>query len=139
MSGAENKERFRRFLEEVINQKNIDALDAHLAEDFVEHEEMQPMPPTREGVRQMFASMLVSFPDLEVTIDDMASEGDKVWARSTWQGTHKGEFLGVAATGRSVSFSVIDIIRFSDGKAVEHWGVGDTFTLMTQIGAIPAG
>jgi steroid delta-isomerase-like uncharacterized protein len=136
MSGPENQERFRQFLEEVVNQKNIDAFDDHIAENFIEHEDTAPLPQNRDGVRQMFASILESFPDLKVTIDDMVSDDDKVWARCTWQGTHQGEFQGIAATNRPVSFSVIDIVRFSDGKAVEHWGVGDTFSLMTQLGAI---
>jgi steroid delta-isomerase-like uncharacterized protein len=136
MSGSENKERFRQFFEEVVNQKNIDAFDDHIAENFVEHEDTAPLAPNRDGVRQMFASLHESFPDLKVTIDDMASDDDKVWARCTWKGTHKGEFQGIAATGKPVSFSFIDVVRYSEGKAVEHWGVSDTFALMTQLGVI---
>ena len=136
MPESDNKERFRQFIDEIVNQKNLTAFDQHVSEDFVEHEEMSPLPPTRDGVRQMFAGILESFPDMTVTIHDMASEEDKVWARCTWQGTHKGEFQGIAATDEPVSFSVIDIVRFSGGKAVEHWGLSDTFALMTQLGAI---
>lgn len=136
MSGSDNKKRVRQFFEDVVNQKNIDAFDDHIAEDFIEHEDTAPLPPNRDGVRQMFGSLLESFPDLKVTVDDIASEDDKVWARSTWQGTHKGAFQGIAATGKPVSFSVIDIIRYSEGKAVEHWGLSDMFGLMMQIGAV---
>ena len=136
MSAADNKEQYRRFMEDVVNEKNIAELDEHMAAEFVEHEDISPLPPNRDGARQLFASMLEGLPDLSVTIDDMVSEADKVWARSTWRGTHKGEFQGIPATNKEVTFGVIDVVRFSDGKVVEHWGVTDTFSLMMQLGVI---
>ena len=79
-----------------------------------------------------------AFPDFKVTIDDMIAEGDKVVVRGTWSGTHKGEFMGIPATGKSVSFGVIDTVRIAGGKMVEHWGLMDNFRLMQQLGVIPA-
>ena len=112
--------------------------DEFLAPDFVEHEELPPgMPSGREGVKQMTAMMRSAFPDFKATIDDMVAEGDKVVLRMTWKGTHKGEFMGVRPTGKSVSFGVIDIIRIAGGKFVEHWGQMDSMGMMQQLGAMP--
>jgi steroid delta-isomerase-like uncharacterized protein len=136
MSATDNKEQFRRFMEEVVNQKNVAAIDEYMSNDFVEHEDISPFPSTREGVQQFFAAMLEGLPDLTVTIDDIAAEGDKVWARWTGRGTHKGELMGIPATDKEVSFGAIDILGYAEGKAVEHWGLTDTFGLMTQLGVI---
>jgi predicted ester cyclase len=79
-----------------------------------------------------------AFPDFKATIDDIVAESDKVVIRMTWSGTHKGEFMGIPATGKRVSFGVIDIMRIAGGKLVEHWGQTDTMGMMQQLGAIPA-
>ena len=68
----------------------------------------------------------------------MIAEGDRVVVRQTWTGTQRGEFMGMPATGKSVSWGVIDIVRLADGKAAEHWGQMDAMGLMMQLGAIPA-
>lgn len=97
---------------------------------------MPGFPPGREGVKAFFSAMRGAFPDMQVTIEDMVAEGDRVAVRGTWRGTHEAGFLDVPATGRLVVFSGIDIIRFEAGLAVEHWGVTDTLGLMGQLGAI---
>jgi predicted ester cyclase len=79
-----------------------------------------------------------AFPDFKVTIDDLIAEGDKVVIRATWNGTQKGEFMGIPPTGKRVSFGVIDIIRMAGGKAVEHWGQMDSMGMMQQLGVAPA-
>ena len=84
-----------------------------------------------------FAVLHSAFPDLRATVEDEIADGDKVVVRSTWRGTHQGEFQGIPATGKQVSFPVIDIVRFENGKAVEHWGLVDAMSLMQQLGAIP--
>jgi steroid delta-isomerase-like uncharacterized protein len=87
--------------------------------------------------RQAFQMFHTAFPDLQVTIQDILADGDKVVAREQWTGTHQGEFMGMPATGKQVAFNVIDIVRFAEGKLVEHWAVSDTLALLTQLGAIP--
>lgn len=138
MSTDQNKARFREFCDTTINGKDVSRFDEFLSPDFVEHEELGDFPKTRDGVRQFFTAMLAAFPDLKVNIDDMIAEGDKVAVRATWTGTHKGEFMGVPGTGNQVSFQVVDIIRFADGKATEHWGVSDMLTMMQQMGVVGA-
>jgi predicted ester cyclase len=139
MSAEQNKELVRRLMEEVFNQGNVSLVDELFAPDFVEHEELPPgIPPGREAVKQLPTIFGSAFPDFKVTIDDVIAEGDKVVVRSTWSGTHKGEFMGIAPTGKSVSFEVFDAIRIAGGKVVEHWGQMDNLRMMQQLGVIPA-
>jgi len=80
-----------------------------------------------------------AFPDSYFTVEDMVAEGDKVATRKTFHGTHGGEFMGIPPSGRSVSMGLIDIVRISDGRVVEHWSMGDTLGMMQQLGVIPSG
>ena len=139
MSTEQNKALSRRLMEEVFNRGNISLVDELFAPDFVEHEELPPgIPPGREAVKQFSTIFRSAFPDLKVTIDDIIAEGDKVVVRGTWSGTHKGEFMGIPPTGKSVSFEVIDTVRIAGGKFVEHWGLMDNMSMMQQLGVIPA-
>jgi steroid delta-isomerase-like uncharacterized protein len=139
MSTEQNKAVFRQMVADVFNRGDIQQADDLLAPDFVEHEDLPPgIPPGREGVKQLTAMMRSAFPDFKATIEDLIAEGDKVVVRMTWTGTHRGEFMGIPPTGKSVSFEVIDIVRFSGGKFVEHWGVMDSMRMMQQLGVAPA-
>lgn len=138
MSTEQNKAVVRQVVEEIFNRGNMSRADELLSPDFVEREELPPgIPRDREGVKQLTIMMRSAFPDFKATIDDIVAEGDKVVVRQTWSGTHKGEFMGIPPTGKSVSFGVIDIIRIAGGKFVEHWGVMDSMGMMQQLGAIP--
>jgi hypothetical protein len=96
------------------------------------------MPPNREGTMQLFKMMQAGFPDMKWDAQDILVDGDKAVARVQFTGTNDGEFMGMPATGRSVSVEAIDIVRFdANGRAVEHWGAFDQMGLMTQLGAIP--
>ena len=140
MSEKQNKAIVRRFVEEVFNRGNMSVADELMAPDFVEHEELPlGIPRDLEGVKQMTTMMRSAFPDFKATIEDIIAEGNKVVIRMTCSGTQKGEFMGIAPTGKSVSIGVIDIIRIADGKLVEHWGQMDSMGMMQQLGAIPAG
>ena len=138
MSTEQNKALVRQMVEEIFNRGNMSRADEFLAPDFVEREELPPgIPRDREGVKQLTIMLRSAFPDFKATIDDIVAEGDKVVIRQTWSGTHKGEFMGIPPTGKSVSFGVIDIIRIAGGKFVEHWGQMDSMGMMQQLGAIP--
>ena len=78
-----------------------------------------------------------AFPDSHFTVEDMVAEGDKVVTRKTFHGTHEGEFMGIPPSGRSVSMGLIDIVRISEGRVVEHWSEGDSLGMMQQLGVIP--
>jgi len=139
MQTEQNKALFRKMVEGVFNQGNIGLVDEILTPDFVEHEELPPGIPTgREGVKQLTSMLRSAFPDFKATIEDMVAEGDKVVVRMTWTGTHQGDFMGIPATGKRVSFGVIDIVRFAGDRFSEHWGLMDQAGLMQQLGAVPA-
>jgi steroid delta-isomerase-like uncharacterized protein len=125
---------------ELINAGDIDGFGDLLADDFVEHEQLPGLAPGKEGVKAFFHMYRSAFPDLRMSPEDVLPSGDKVVARSRATGTHEGEFMGMAATGKSIDVQLVDIIRFGDdGLAREHWGVFDAMTMMQQLGAIPDG
>jgi steroid delta-isomerase-like uncharacterized protein len=139
MSTEENKTLTRRLMEEVFNRGNTSLVDELFAPDFVEHEELPPgIPPGIDGVKTLPTVFRSAFPDFQIQINDVIAEGEKVVVRSTWSGTHKGEFMGIPPSGKSVSFGVYDTIRIAGGKIVEHWGQMDELSLMQQLGVIPA-
>jgi predicted ester cyclase len=85
-------------------------------------------------VRQQFDAFRAAFPDFRATIHDQIAEGDKVVTRKVFHGTHHGELMGVAPTGRPVEIEVIDIVRVKNGRIVEHWNVVDRLGLLQQLG-----
>jgi predicted ester cyclase len=108
-----------------------------MAADFVEHEELPGLAPTREGAIEFFRMDISAFPDLRFDPEDMLSSGDKVVTRARATGTHEGEFMGIPPTGKRVDVQLIDIVRFGDdGLAHEHWGVFDALAMMQQLGVV---
>jgi steroid delta-isomerase-like uncharacterized protein len=91
-----------------------------------------------EALKQVWAMLLRVYPDIHLTVEDLIAEGDKVVGRTTVTGTHRGEFMGVAPTGKSVTYNEIFIFRFANGRVMETWGVVDVYSQMKQIGVIPA-
>ncbi len=137
MSIQENKAVVRRFVQEVQNQRNLDVVDELVHPDFVDHSG----PPEAQGIEGVKAShkMLFSaFPDLNVTIQQQLAEDDQVLTYKTFHGTHLGAFMGIPATGRQISFDLMDIMTVHDSKIAEHWKVADFLSLMQQLGAMPA-
>ncbi|MBI4258264.1 MAG: ester cyclase [Thaumarchaeota archaeon] len=131
-----NKVLLRRFYYEVIGDGNISLIDEFFAPNFVDHSFAPGKDAGLDDVKRAFIAFRKAFPDTRVTVEDMLAEGDKVVARFTWRGTHRGEFMGLAPTGKKVAMNVIDIIRISKGKVVERWGAEDNLSLMQQLGVV---
>jgi len=132
----QNKALVSRYYEEVLGQGKVHVIDEIGSPDFVDHDRANPTHDG-EGVK-LFASMARSaFPDLSVKVEDVIASDDRVVARTTISGTHSGEFMGIPATGRRVTFNCIDIMRCADGRIVEHWGEGDDLGMLQQLGVIP--
>ena len=127
---------------ERINAGDIAGFGDLLADNFVEHQGAggPGFPATKEGTLEFFRILLAAFPDWRMTVEDLIAGGDKTVARVRVTGTHKGEFMGVQATGTHVDVQLIDIMRFDGaGLVCEHWGVADMLSLMQQLGVVPAG
>ncbi len=138
MSTEDNKAAVRRFYEEVINKKNLAAIDEFIDPHGIDHALPPGMPGGIEGSKQFIGMYLTAFPDLHFTVEDMIAEGDRVVSRLTTRGTHKGALMGIPPTGKQVTITGIDINRIVGGKSVEHWLEMDTMGMMQQLGVIPA-
>jgi predicted ester cyclase len=136
-----NKAAIRR-LHEATNSQDPELISGTIDELF--HPDVlirTPLPVEATGaqaMKEVWARLLVVFPDLRVTIEDLLAEGDKVVSRNTVTGTHEGDYMGHPPTGKPVTYSEIFIFRFVDGRIAETWGVVDVFAQMKQIGVIPA-
>jgi len=137
MSVEENKAHARRYLEEAFAKGNLEIIDELLDIDVQEHEEIVDQKPAgRSGIKELVRAFRVAFPDISVTIEDVVAEGDRVFLRASWEGTHERDFMGVEATGKRIYFTSIDELRFDGGKIKEHWGVTDTMGVMMQLGGL---
>jgi predicted ester cyclase len=137
MSAQENKASVRRLYEEAISQKKPEVFDEIMSPDIIDHAAFPDQAPGLEGFKGAFALVLSAFPDYQSTVEDQIAEGDKVVTRFSSQGTHQGEFMGIAPTGNRVRLTGIDIDRVVEGKIVEHWSEADLLGMMTQLGVIP--
>ena len=108
-----------------------------MAPDMVDHNLMPGQKPGVEGMKEMMGMFFAAFPDLQATIDQLVAEGDLVVGRMTNTGTHKGDFMGIAATNKRVTFTEMHMIRVANGKAAEHWGNSDDMGMMQQLGVVP--
>ena len=124
-----NKAVVRKWFEEVINKKNLDAMTKYAAPEFVNGDNGQTLDEFKKDCQMFFAA----FPDLHVTIEMQIAEGDMVALRWTWRGTHKGAFMGMAATGKRVTVTGMNISRLINGKYVKDWGNWDTLGLLEQL------
>lgn len=137
MSIQENKDLAKRYMQEVYVNGNLDFVDECVDCHMEEHEDFGDQKPAGlNGIKELVRVFRAAFPDINVTIEDEVAEGDKVFFRASWEGTHAGMFAGLPPTGKRIYFSSMDEIRVRNGKIVEHWGVTDTTALMAQLGAI---
>jgi len=120
---------------EAVNTGNLALLDKFVAPGYTEHSEgFQGVEP----FRQQITAFRAAFPDLRVTIDDLITDGSRFASRTTITGTHTGDLMGMPATGRRISVEAVDIGRIEDGQAQERWGGLNMYSMLTQLGVIPA-
>ncbi len=131
----QNKTVVRRLIEESWNQNNLAVADELLSSDFVDHNLPPGAPNGVEGYKQGVTMFRASFPDIQFTIEHMLVEHDRVAIRLSGHGTHRGTFMGIAPTGRQVTFGGMAFIRLDGGKVAERWGLSDMPGLMQQLTA----
>jgi len=131
---------------EPVMQRFVDFIntsDPRLADELIAPDAVFHVPGHSEPISgpdawlEVIAMMRGGFPDVQWTIEDTITQGDKVAARFTMRGTHNGTFFGVPPTGTNVSVQAMNFYRLTNGLIVEEWGQPDLLGLMQQIGALP--
>jgi steroid delta-isomerase-like uncharacterized protein len=135
----ENKALIRRFVQEAFNQGNLDVADEVYAPRFFSYDPATSEEERRpEDVKQFVNMYRSAFPDGRTTIEDLIAEGDKVAYRWAYRGTHQGELMGIAPTGKEVTITGITIDRISGGRIEEEWNNFDQLGMLQQLGVVPA-
>ena len=127
----------RRVTDEIWNNRRVDLVDELVAEDFVDHVEL-PIGPSggRARYRASVEATLAAFSDYHEEIEFVVADDETAVSYTTLTGTHDGDLFGLPPTGRRVEYHSIGILRFKDGRVVERWGIGDSMTMMGQLGML---
>jgi predicted ester cyclase len=135
MSSEELTTRARRMVEEVLNQGDLAVAHELISPDCVHHFPGQVLAPGTAGVRDWLSQAHHIFPDFHALVEREFAADHQVAQLITGYGTHAGEFLGIAPTGRQVAFTIIGISRAGpDGRFTEHWWVADLLSVLRQLG-----
>lgn len=137
MTIQENEALVRRLMEEVFNQGNVAVADEIVAVDHFSHDPLPGEGPGRAGMAANIQAIRAAFPDVRFEAEQVVVEGDKVVVRWRASGTHRGAFMGIPATGRTVNIIGMAIHRIADGQIVESWNNWDALGLLQQLGALP--
>ena len=124
---------FQKIIAEAFGQQKFDVLGTSFDPNFVEHQ--FGLKKNIEGMQEDITDLHKSFPDIAFKIEETVVEGDKLWARMIARGTNKGGIMG-PPNGKPFEIYVFDVVRFKDGKIVEHWGVSDRFAILAQLGML---
>jgi predicted ester cyclase len=137
-SPEENKEIFRRHIEEIWNRGNLAAAD-----ELLHPRAVMPftpeVPPGPAGCQAMAGMLRAAFSDFTVSVDDIVAADDLVAARTTISGTHTGDLFGIPPTGKPVRFEEMTVVKIADGRILARWSQSDQMTMMQQLGLGPGG
>ncbi len=133
MSKQTNIEAQKQF-GDAVNSGNLQEFYALVAESSVDHDPAPNQNPGPNGYIVFFTMMRTAFPDFKLTVEHLVADEDNVAFAYTATGTHEGEFMGVAPTGKSIKIRGLQISKFENGKMVERWGSTDELGLLKQIG-----
>lgn len=134
MSQDENLATLRKHAE-AVSSGNLSVLDEVFAPNVVDHDPAPDQGPGPEGYKHFFSGLRAAFPDLTVTVDHLVQTETDIAIAYTIHGTHRGEFAGIAPTGRPITARGMQITRFEDGKIVERWGSSDELGMLLKLGA----
>jgi predicted ester cyclase len=136
MTGS-NKAAARRTFEEIFPACDVEGLAEVTDPDVVDHGARPDEPAGIQGASQTMLWLASVFADQRWEIHHVIGEGDLVAVHATYHGRQTGTFMGIPPTGREIAYDYVHILRFRDGKAVEHWSVRDTGAMMRQLGVAP--
>ena len=131
------KEVVRRNTEQVQGRGDFALFDELFADDFVDHTPQPGTTPDKAGVRVLYNRLREAFPDFRPEIHWQTVDGAVVTTYKTYHGTHLGDFLGIAPTGKTIHFETVDAMRVRDGKITDHWGVANLYSVLQQLGQLP--
>ena len=138
MSDSERNELVvRRFIEECINNKRLDLVEELFSPEYVNNAATPDISPDLEGYKQRLSHMFEAFPDLHITVEDSFATGDKVAIRLTAGGAHQGQYMGIPATGKDVTWTATAIYHVVGERIVERWENRDDLGLLQQLNAVP--
>lgn len=115
---------------------DYDRFSEVMAENVVDHDGAEGDAPGVEGVKQYWRRLGESFPDFELDVDVFEADDDYITLAYRLSGTHKGEFMGFAPTGKHFEVRSVQVGRFEDGLMVERWGSTDILGILTQLGLV---
>lgn len=133
MSEKENAERVRRFFEEVWNQHKVDSADDFIAADAVGHN--PEFGTSLEAFKAQWNMLHTAFTDIQIDLDDVVAQGDRVATRWTLTGIHTGDYKGLSPTGKRITVTGMSFDRIVDGQIMEGWDNWDGLGLLEQLGA----
>jgi predicted ester cyclase len=125
---------YQGFVADLLNAGRFELAGKYLDPVVVSHNPFPGQAPGVDGFVTALRAFRAAFPDLTVRATHYVAEGDKVVGRFEVQGTHQGEFMGLAPTGRAIHYEEIAIVRFAGGRIVEHWAVADALAILQQLG-----
>jgi steroid delta-isomerase-like uncharacterized protein len=134
----QNKAAVKNFIDRLFSEGDLSAVDDHLSEDFVNHDPHFGATGDRDGFRQMSNTCRTACPDWHSDMHRFVAENDVVVEHFTASGTHRGELMGIAPTGKTLVLKGINIFRFADGRIVERWGRVDELGFLRQLGVVEA-
>ena len=135
MSPEENKQLLERYVAEIWDSGNLEALKDFLAPGYRRHVSPTLPPLDLDEQTQRLAGFRSAFPDIELTVEEVFGEGDRIAFRSTITGTHRGELAGLPPTGKQIAVGLVDVIRVEDDRFAEQWGGPNMADLFRQLGA----
>jgi steroid delta-isomerase-like uncharacterized protein len=138
MSAESNKALSRRVLDEAFNAGNIDVIDELVTTDFVNHDAALPEAMIGpEAAKATISGYRTAFPDLRITIEEQIADDQRVATRWSAKGTHEGDLMGMAPTGKQSTVTGITIDRIVNGRIAESWTNWDTLGMLQQLGVVP--
>ena len=135
MGRFENKEIVRRYIEQVVNTGNLDAMHEFVAQDYIDHNAPSGSSQGIEEAKRHLEAVHHTYGDFHVAIEDQIAEGDTVVTRVSATGIHQNEWFGLRPSGRRITLTGIHIDKVIDGKIVEHWAEADLVSALIQMGA----
>lgn len=129
----DNKQVIEKLFNDILNRNNPEAINYIVAEDYFEQDLIKGQRQGREGVIQRLEIIFNAFPDANYKMNDVVSEGNKIAVRWTMTGTHKGEFMNIPPTDKSITLKGIDIYDIENDMIVSHWNEQDLLGLISQL------